>query len=76
MIYKFHFTYMVDSRIKTATGDNDDFDIRTEEHSHRLKVTVLPKSSIIIKKFFVERDYPFDENSLFFANGYQSWTDS
>ena len=43
---------MVDSRIKTATGDNDDFDIRTEEHSHGLKVTVLPKSSIIIKKFF------------------------
>lgn len=76
MEYKFYFTYMVDSRIKTATGDNDDFDIRTEEHSHGLKVTVLPKNSIIIKKFFVERDYPFDENSLFFANGYQSWTDS
>ncbi len=76
MAYKFNFNYIADGRIKTARGDNDDFTLDIAESENGLKVTLNPKTDIRIEKFFVTRDYDFSNDSKFFANGFQSWTDT
>lgn len=39
-------------------------------------VTLLPSSRTYLKDVSVELDYLFNENSLVYCNGFQSWTDS
>lgn len=76
MIYTYHFTYKVNGILKTANADNEDFsfDIKRDENS--LKVVLMPKKPVSILKFFVQQEYTFDREDTFFANGFQSWTDT
>lgn len=76
MQYKFHFSYKVNGNIKTATGSNDDFDIDIKADDKSLKVILLPKKSVSILSFYAEKEYNFGDSSKFFANGFQSWTDT
>lgn len=76
MQYKFHFSYKVNGNIKTAAGSNDDFDIDIQADNDKLKVILLPKKSITILSFYAEKRYNFSDTSKFFANGFQSWTDT
>ncbi len=76
MDYKFHFTYRVNDVVKTAAGNNEDFDIDSKKTKNQLKVILIPKKNIEILNFYVERDYDYPYNSTFFANGFQSWTDT
>ena len=76
MDYKFSFDYIADGRIKSASGDNDDFTLDVHSSENGLKIVLNPKTDIRIKKFFVTKDYAFSETSKFFANGFQSWTDT
>ncbi len=74
MLYKFEYT--ANGSKKTATTSNEDFDLDIREHSDGLKVVLTPKTALRDVTFFFEREYPFTGQSRFFANGFQSWTDS
>ena len=76
MNYKFSFNYIADGRIKTASGDNDDFSLDIQQSESGLKVVLNPNTDIRIERFFATRDYDFTDDAKFFANGFQSWTDS
>jgi alpha-galactosidase len=76
MSYTFHFTYKIDNTVKTATDNNDDFNFDINESNSSLKVILLPKKPISILNFYVEQKYKFNDKSKFFANGFQSWTDT
>lgn len=75
-MYKLHFTYSVDGVVKTATAPNDDFDYDIQQSKAGLKVVLIPKSTVSINSFYAEKAYKFDDDSKFFANGFQSWTDT
>lgn len=76
MDYKFSFSYFADGQNKTATESNADFSLDIQSSENGLKVVLYPNKVIKINKFFATRDYQFADGSKFFANGFQSWTDS
>lgn len=76
MNYNFHFTYKVNDTVKTTSVSNDDFDFDISESDNSLKVILLPKAPVAILNFYAERKYSFTDDSRFFANGFQSWTDT
>lgn len=76
MNYKLHFNYKVDGKAKTATSANDDFSIDFVEDESSLKMTILPKKELTDFSFYIEKSYKFAIESRFFANGFQSWTDT
>ena len=76
MEYTLHLTYKINEKVKTATGSNEDFDVSINRGDSTLKVVLSPKAPISVLDFFVETKYNFMPESRFFANGYQSWTDS
>lgn len=76
MNYRYHFTYKADNKVKTATGANEDFDFALTEGENSVKAVITPKTDIAISNFYIERDYEFEDGSKFFANGFQSWTDT
>lgn len=70
------FHYRVNGEVKKAKKNNADFDLDIKEKENSLKVTLLPKAPVEILNFYVQKNYEFNENARFFANGFQSWTDS
>ena len=76
MNYKLNFTYKTGKEIKTTEISNDDvsFDLRQAENG--LTLTVIPKKEISDISFYLEREYEYPQDSRFFANGFQSWTDT
>ena len=61
---------------RSAIKSNDDFDLELVEKDNGLKLTILPKTKLSDIDFMVTRDYTYSEDSRFFANGFQSWTDT
>ena len=76
MAYKFSFMYVADGKIKSSSGNSSDFKLDINESESGLKITLIPNKDIQIKKFYAVRDYAFSSDSKFFANGFQSWTDT
>lgn len=76
MQYKFHFTYSVDGEVCTSVGECADFELKIDDSDSGLKITLMPNKPLSVHKFFVEREYKFGDDSRFFANGFQSWTDT
>lgn len=76
MSCKFHFTYKVNNTVRTAAECNEDFDFDISESKNTLKVVLLPKKPITILNFYAEQKYCFSDDSRFFANGFQSWTET
>lgn len=76
MNYNISIDYTVSGIKKTASGTNDDFVLNIINREDCLKLTIIPKDSISDIKFYVERNYTFSGTSRFFANGFQSWTDT
>lgn len=76
MNYKLNFSYKSGKEIKTTEISNDDvsFDLRQTENG--LTLTVIPKKEISDISFYLERGYEYPQDSRFFANGFQSWTDT
>lgn len=76
MNYKLNFSYKTGKELKTTEISNDDvsFDLRQTENG--LTLTVIPKKEISDISFYLEREYEYPQNSRFFANGFQSWTDT
>lgn len=76
MIYDFSFSYKADSVTKKANGSCEDFTLDVIEDSNHLKLVLNPKKPIEILDFGAKTAYEFKTDTRFFANGYQSWTDS
>lgn len=76
MDYKYYFKYSVDGVTKLANKPNDDFDFEMKEYINSLRLFLLPKKPVQILEFYVQLDYLFHDDSKFFANGFQSWTDT
>lgn len=76
MNYKLNFSYKTGKELKTTEISNDDvsFDLRQTESG--LTLTVIPKKEISDISFYLERGYEYPQDSKFFANGFQSWTDT
>ncbi|WP_288312870.1 glycoside hydrolase family 36 protein [uncultured Eubacterium sp.] len=76
MNYKLNFSYKTGKESKTTEISNDDvsFDLRQTENG--LTLTVIPKKEISDISFCIERGYEYPQDSRFFANGFQSWTDT
>lgn len=76
MNYKLNFSYKTGKELKNTEISNDDvsFDLRQTENG--LTLTVIPKKEISDISFYLERGYEYPQDSKFFANGFQSWTDT
>lgn len=76
MDYKLKFTYKSDNKIKTVERQNEDVSFDLRQSANGLKLTVIPKKQISDISFYLERNYEYQTDSRFFANGFQSWTDT
>ena len=76
MNYKLNFTYKAGKEIKTTEISNDDVSFDLHQAENGLTLTVIPKKEISDISFYLEREYEYPQNSRFFANGFQSWTDT
>ncbi|MFQ9065113.1 MAG: glycoside hydrolase family 36 protein [Eubacterium sp.] len=76
MDYKLKFTYKADNKIKTVEQQNEDVSFDLRQSANGLKLTVIPKKQISDISFYLERNYEYQTDSRFFANGFQSWTDT
>lgn len=68
--------YYVDGVNKTATSSNDDLGVSIQEREDGLKLVLSPKTKITNVRFMLSRAYNYSADSRFFANGFQSWTDT
>ncbi len=67
--------------IGKATISQNDFDgryfsLELKEDDKSIKGVITAKCDLTFKSFFLEAEKDFDDNDLFYANGYQSWTTS
>lgn len=76
MNYSISFKYNVFGKTKQTDEFNEDISWTIDEGEHGLKITLVPKKEISSVSFEVKREYDFNDNSRFFANGFQSWTDT
>ena len=76
MNYKLNFTYKTGKEIKTTEISNDDVSFDLHQAENGLTLTVIPKKEISDISFYLEREYEYPQDSRFFANGFQSWTDT
>lgn len=76
MNYSIGFKYNVFGKNKQTNEFNEDISWKIDEGEHGLKITLVPKKEISSVSFEVKREYDFDDDSRFFANGFQSWTDT
>ncbi len=76
MNYKLNFTYKTGKELKTTEISNDDVSFDLHQAENGLTLTVIPKKEISDISFYLEREYEYPQDSRFFANGFQSWTDT
>ncbi|WP_297131287.1 glycoside hydrolase family 36 protein [uncultured Eubacterium sp.] len=76
MNYKLKFTYKTGKELKTTEISNDDVSFDLHQAENGLTLTVIPKKEISDISFYLEREYEYPQDSRFFANGFQSWTDT
>ena len=76
MNYRLSFTYKADNQKKTVDCQNDDVAFDLQQNANGLKLTVIPKKAISDISFYLKREYDFSGDKRFFANGFQSWTDT
>lgn len=76
MNYSISFKYNVFGKTKQTDEFNEDISWTIDEGEDGLKITLVPKKEISSVSFEVKREYDFNDDSRFFANGFQSWTDT
>lgn len=66
--------------IHWATKTNNDFELLVEDtpypYGTRKTVKIIPKVPITLEEAVIERDLSWSNDTEFFLNGYQSWTDT
>jgi alpha-galactosidase len=56
--------------------DGRAFEFKFEETEKSIKGTLVAKCDMVMQSFWLEADKDFEDDDLFFANGYQAWTTS
>lgn len=76
-MYKFFAELSVNGKaFSTENMDNDAFTFDYSEKDGVLAAVLKAKEDIVMSSLALARDLAFDDNDLFYANGYQSWTAS
>ncbi|MBR0413463.1 MAG: alpha-galactosidase [Clostridia bacterium] len=77
MKFNLFMRYCVGDEEKIATNSNEDFEFEIEENNgNNLVIHLLPDVPITVREFFLRCRYEFSESDRFWANGFQSWTDT
>ena len=77
MKFNLFIRYIIGDEEKTATNSNEDLVFEMEEKGgNNLVIHLTPDSPIQVKEFYLKRRYAFEDGAKFFANGFQSWTDT
>lgn len=72
--FKFVCEY-VKNGVKFVTDKDDDTIKLTSQNDDTFKVFIDANTDIEVKKFYIELNYKYADG-LFYANGFQSWTDT
>lgn len=72
----FNIEYEIDNNRKFATASNDDFTLTVQSENNVTKVSVNCVKPTKFIDFSLKFDYAFNDDDKFFANGFQSWTNS
>ncbi len=74
---KFYAELIYDGSVVSCNNvENDYFDFKFVEKKSSIKGTLTAKKDIEMKSLVVAYEKDFDDNDLFYANGYQAWTTS
>ena len=76
MEFKFLLTYAKSGKTHKAEASNDDIKIICEKSENRLSYTLKTNENIELVNAELSGSYKFNSNDKFFANGFQSWTDT
>lgn len=69
-------TYTENGTAKTVTESNEDLSFVILEKNNIVEVKLNAKKKLTIENATLETSYIFRDDSLFFSNGFQSWTDT
>ncbi len=64
------------SKVAHKEFDNENFSFHLEETKERIKGIFTAKKNMTMSKFILKGEKDFDDDDLFYANGYQAWTTS
>lgn len=73
---KLKLEYRVNGQKKTTTERNEDVEFEIVEKDSIVTIRLNAKKKLTIDNAALAFTYKFGEGSLFFANGFQSWTDT
>lgn len=76
MDFSLSLTYTLDGVTKKTSESVHDLEIKQVKTDNRLTVTINAHKPLEIKEAVLSAEYPFKANDCFFANGFQSWTDT
>lgn len=76
MDFSLSLTYTLDGVSKKITESVHDLEIVQVRSNDRLTVKINAHKPLQINEAVLTAEYPFAANDRFFANGYQSWTDT
>ena len=69
--------YLSGGKIVTSNAtENEFYSLDISDADGRYTVTLNPKKDFELVDFYVEMPYEFKAGDKFFANGYQSWTNT
>lgn len=72
----FDIEYSVNGNRFTTNSSNKDLEIIINKRNNLMNIDLKINKPMFINKFSISLKYEFDDDSLFFANGFQSWTDT
>jgi alpha-galactosidase len=74
--FQISIKYKIDKRLFVAESENQHFSLKllSEGEENRLRLNIVPKQKMELVAFDVRYKYTYEEASVVFANGYQSWT--
>ncbi|MBQ6625101.1 MAG: hypothetical protein IIX39_04720, partial [Clostridia bacterium] len=64
------------SKVVHKEFDNENFSFRLEETKDSIKGVFIARKNMTMSKFILKGERDFDDDDLFYANGYQAWTTS
>lgn len=72
----FNIEYEVNGNKKLSSCSNEDFTLDIDQNGNEVKVTINCVKPTKFTDFSLNFNYNFNDDDKFFANGFQSWTNS
>ena len=71
-----NLTYIINDKKYDVSGSDNNIIIEIKKSAHREKITVKALNDLVLNYASNSLDIEFSDDSKFFLNGYQSWTDT